>query len=186
MRTTASTYPYAANHYIFYLSCLRYSDGESFGGADAFGYSLDEMGEGLGGVEFDEAAHAGGFETRGFGGDGVDDGAGVGEGGGGEAGLLEVGGFGVGGFGIGAGARCHGGALGMLLFGFWGGGFVGGVAIRFDRLCVLLIFWVGVGRVLFFFVEGGLAVFFGDWCCGVGFWFGTREGAGYDVCEPVA
>ena len=112
----------------------------------------------------------------------MDDGAGVGEGGWGETGLLEVGGFGVGGFGIGACAVWEGGALGM--FGFWRGRFTRGVAIRFC-LCVLLIFWVRVGRVLFFFVEGGLSVF-GNCGCSVGFRFGTRKGACYDVCEPVA
>ena len=114
----------------------------------------------------------------------MDDGAGVGEGGGGEAGLVEVGGFGVGGFGVSAGAGCHGGPLGML-FGFWGGVFTRGVAIRF---CVggLRIFWVCVGRVLLFIVKGGRCVFFGVWCCGVGFWFRTGKSAGYDVCEPVA
>ena len=112
----------------------------------------------------------------------MDDGASVSEGGGGEAGLVEVGGFGVGGFGIGACAVWEGGALGML-FGVWRDGFVRGVAIRFC-LSVLLIFWVRVGRVLFFFIEGGLSVF-GNCGCGVGFWFGTGKSAGYDVCEPV-
>ena len=113
----------------------------------------------------------------------MDDGAGVGEGGRGESGLVELGGLGVGGFGIGAWAVWEGGTLGML-FRFWRGGFVGDVAIRFC-LCVLFIFWVRRGRVLFFFVENGLFVF-GDCGCGVGFWFGTGKGAGYDVGEPVA
>lgn len=113
----------------------------------------------------------------------MDDGAGVGEGGWGEAGLLEVGRFGVGGFGVGASARWERGALGML-FGFWRDAFTRGVAIRFC-LCVLLIFWVRVGRILFFFVKDGLFVF-GNCGCGVGFWFGAGKGAGHDVCEPVA
>ena len=114
----------------------------------------------------------------------MDDGAGVGQVGGGERGLVEFGGFGVGGFGVGACAVWECGALGTL-FGFWRGGFFGDVAIRFC-LGVLLIFWVGVGRVLFFFVEDGRFFFFRNCSCGVGFWFGTREGACYDVCEPVA
>lgn len=89
----------------------------------------------------------------------MDDGAGVGEVGGGEGGLVEFGGFGVCGFGISACAVWEGWALGML-FGFWRGGFFGEVAIRFC-LCVLLIFWVCMGRILFFFVEDGLFFVFG-------------------------
>lgn len=48
---------------VFDLTVLRDRDGEADGVADAAGYALDEVGEGLGRGECYEAAHAGGFEA---------------------------------------------------------------------------------------------------------------------------
>lgn len=45
------------------LPVLGDRDGEADGVADAARYALDDVREGLGGGEGDEAAHAGGFEA---------------------------------------------------------------------------------------------------------------------------
>lgn len=57
---------------VFHLAGLRDGDGEAFRVADAAGYALEEMREGLRVGERHEAAHAGGFEA-GDAGHGVDD-----------------------------------------------------------------------------------------------------------------
>ncbi len=62
---------------VFDLAGLRDGDGEALGVADAAGNALDEVGQGLGVGEGDEAAYAGGFEASGRVGGGVDYGASV-------------------------------------------------------------------------------------------------------------
>lgn len=91
---------------ILHLLRLRYRDGEPLGRADAVGDALDEVGQGLGLLELDQAAHARFLEPLDAL-DGVDDAARVTRRRGRKIRLFELGGFGVGWFGVGALAWAH-------------------------------------------------------------------------------